>query len=80
MSQDALHNELMEEFFRKVVAAVYGSGGSFHDIMVMLESITMGTMLLGVAKEKMEPHVAVGLIEAMTQRAIERFAGSVARG
>ena len=80
VSQDALHNRLMEEFVRKVVGEVYSTGGSFEDVMVMLESITMAIMLLAVAKEKMEPHVAVGLVEAMEQRAIERFAGSVARG
>jgi hypothetical protein len=71
--QTELHNTLVTEFLRGLYR-VYQAGGTYEDVMVVMESLTAGVMHLGVEKHGMKPAIAAGMVEAMIQQAIERFA------
>lgn len=69
-----LHNLLSGRFIRDVVGPAIRSGASYSDLMVLFETVQTGMLEVLHKRFEQEPHVAVGLLEASLQQAIERFA------
>jgi len=67
------HDELSRKFVFDVLGAAVKDGATFAELMTVLESALVATMLLNVMHYGMKPAVASGLVEAAVQRAIERF-------
>lgn len=65
-----LHNEMVTEFVMKIGR----EATSFAEIMVIVESFLLATMLVNARVHKCPPAVAAGLAEAAIHSAIERFA------
>lgn len=68
-----LHNRIVTEFMQKEIRSVYNAGGSYEDILVIMESIIFGIMLLGTKKEQRDPSKVFALMEAVFNAASERF-------
>lgn len=46
--QTAIHNELAGRIVADIVKPPLAAGGSFTDVLVLLESVILGVMLIGV--------------------------------
>ena len=70
------HNDHAKAFLLEVVREVIQDGGSFADVMVVLESMMVGVMQVNERMFKLAPNVSVGLVESALERAIERYSDS----
>jgi hypothetical protein len=71
MSDDAAqrHNELS----RKFVEEIGREARSMPELMVVVESILLATMLLLNKRDNISPRHAAGLVDEAVHRATERF-------
>jgi hypothetical protein len=74
------HNRHTSAFVQSIVKEVIEDGGSYAEVMVVLESLILGVMLVNVKAFNLKPQVASGLVEGAVQRAIERFAALKEQG
>lgn len=70
------HNDHAKAFLLEVVREVIQDGGSYADIMVVLESMMVGVMQVNERMFKLSPQASSGLVEAAVERAIERYSDS----
>ncbi len=70
MSASERHNQLVQEFVMKAGRATANQS----ELMVVLESTILASMLLLSKVHGVRPSVAAGLVEAAVQRGVERFA------
>ncbi len=70
------HNALAREFATKIVRETETAA----ELCVVLESITLASMLICSNVYQMKPAVSAGLVEATIQRAIERYIGIEEQG
>lgn len=68
------HNLLSDRFVRDIIGPAIKNGTAYADLMVVFESAQTAMLEVLNLHYKMEPAVAVGLVEASLHRAIERFA------
>lgn len=64
-----IHNALAREFVMRTGKECK----SYGEVMVVLESVILGSMRLNCKLFNLKPHVASALVEGAIQRAIERF-------
>ena len=67
------HNEHAKAFLTEVVREIIDDGGTFADVMVVLETMMVGVMTLNVRLFNLSPQASTGLVESAVARAIERF-------
>lgn len=68
-----LHNTLAKEFVQKAMREILVNGGTFADVMLLMESVIVGGMVANVKIFKLNPQNASSMAEAAVQRAMERF-------
>lgn len=68
------HNLLAGRFVRDIVGPAIKNGATYAELMVIFETVQTGMLEVLHLHYQQEPAVAVGLLEASLQRAIERFA------
>lgn len=69
------HNDLANQFVRKILAEVIGSGGSDAAVMVVAETILLGSVLACEEIFGVSRPVSVERLNTLTQRVEERLGG-----
>jgi len=72
-SSTDLHNEQVEKILHALFEPMI-AGGTFGDVLVTLESLVVGTMLVGEARGFVTPTLRKGLLDLLRERVDERLA------
>ena len=67
------HDRLSHQFVVDFAGEVIKGGGGYAEVMVVLESVILSTMLLNEKAFGLSPQVSSGLVESAVHRALERY-------
>jgi hypothetical protein len=72
-AKSKLHNELTADLLKRIIEPI-GNGASFSEVLVMLESLTLGVLLIGTQYHYDPQFVLNGLNEHVAKRLTESMA------
>ena len=67
------HNRLAHEFSTKTIRELVDAGDNFADLMILVETIMVASMMVNAKIFKVSDRACVELLESAVLRATERF-------